>query len=102
MFNLQKNGVDNLILEEIKELFGKHRNVEKIIRWVLAKNKFMFEDLFSQKDDDDSEDSDTTDTQSESNEAKSDASDLESEDNASGTDQEANNNTSQSDEEFSF
>ena len=102
MFNLQKNGVHNLILEEIKELVGKHRNVEKIIRWVLAKNKFMFEDLFSQKDDDDSEDSDTTDTQSESNEAKSDASDLESEDNASGTDQDANNNTSQSDDEFSF
>ena len=108
MFNLQKNDIHNLILEEIKELVGKHRNVEKIIRWVLAKNKFMFEDLFSQKDDDDdhddhddSEDADTTDTQSESNKAESDASELESEDNTSGTDQDANN-TSQSGEEFSF
>ena len=51
MFNLQKNGAHNLILEEINELVGKHRNVEKIIRCVLAKNKFMFEDLFSQEDD---------------------------------------------------
>ena len=101
MFNLQKNGVHNLILEEIKELVSKHRNVEKIIRWVLAKNKLMFEDLFFQKDDD-SEDADTTDTQSESNEAESDASDFESEDNTSGTDQDGNNNTSQSDEESSF
>ena len=91
MFILQKNGVHNLILEEIKELVGKHRNVEKIIRWVLAKNKFIFEDLFSQKiDEDDSEDADTTDTQSESNKAKSDASELESEDNTIGTDQDAN------------
>ena len=32
MFNLQKNGVHNLIFEEIKELVGKHHNVEKIIR----------------------------------------------------------------------
>ena len=37
MFNLQKNGMHDLILEEINELVGKHRNVEKIIRWVLAK-----------------------------------------------------------------
>ena len=103
MFNLQKNGVHNLILEEIKELVGKHRNVEKIIQWVLAKNKFMFEDLFSQKDDDDdSEDADTTNTQSESNKAVSDASEMESEDNTSGTDQDANNDTRQSGEEFSF
>ena len=102
MFNLQKNGIHNLILEEIKELVGKHRNVEKIIRWVLAKNKFMFEDLFSQNDDEYSEDADITDTQSESNEAESDASDMESDDNPSGTDQDANNNTSQSGEEFSF
>ena len=77
MFNLQKNGVHNLIFEEINELVSKHRNVEKIIRWVLAKNKFMFEDLFSQEDDDDdSEDADTTDTQSESNGAESEASDF--------------------------
>ena len=103
MFNLQKNGVHNLILEEINELVGKHRNVEKIIRWVLAKNKFMFEDLFSQEDDDDdSEDADTTDTQSESNEAESEASDFESEDNISGADQDAYNNTSQSEAVFSF
>ena len=103
MFYLQKNGVHNLILEEINELVGKHRNVEKIIRWVLAKNKFMFEDLFSQEhDSDDSEDDDTTDTQSENNEAESDASDLVSEDNTSGTDQDAYNNTSQSGAVFSF
>ena len=103
MFNLQKNGVHNLILEEINELVGKHCNVEKIIRWVLAKNKFMFEDLFSQEDDDDdSEDADTTDTQSESNKAESEASDFESEDNISGADQDAYNNTSQSEAVFSF
>ena len=103
MFNLQKNGVHNLILEEINELVGKHRNVEKIIRWVLAKNKFMFEDLFSQEDDsDESEDADTTDAQSERNEAESDASDLKSEDNNSGTDDDAYNNTSQSGTVISF
>ena len=103
MFNLQKNSVHNSILEKINKLVGKHRNVEKIIRWDLAKNKFMFEDLFSQEDDsDDSEDADTTDTQSENNEAESDASDLESEDNTSGTDQDAYNNTSQSGAVFSF
>ena len=98
MFNLQKNGMHNMI----NKLVGKHRNVEKIIRWVLAKNKFMFEGLFSQEDDDDPEDADTTDTQSESNEAESEASDFESEDNISGTDKDAYNNTNQSEAVFSF
>ena len=70
IFHLQKNGVHNLILEEIHELVGKHRNVDKIIRWVLAKNKFMFEDLFHKDDDtdDNSEDADTTDSESEDSE----------------------------------
>ena len=73
IYELRKNGVHNLIEEEIDELAGKNRNMDKIIRWVLAKNKFMFEELFSK--DIDSEDSDDTDTQSVDSEASSESND---------------------------
>ena len=56
LYHLRNNAIHNLITGEIDELSGKNRDFTKIIRWVLAKNKFMFQDLFF-KDSEDEEDS---------------------------------------------